>query len=174
MPKTKAQKATMISDLSQKVAAAEAIFVVAPKSVNPNEASALKMRLSAVGGEYHMVKNSIFVRALQSSDYVVAPGLEAGQNAVIFAGAQAPEAAKIVKKFIKDSDKAEFKVGYLQRKQISASDIVALADLPSREVMLAQVLGTMNAPISGFVQVLAGNLRNFVNVVDAYRKTKVT
>jgi large subunit ribosomal protein L10 len=77
-----------------------------------------------------------------------------------------------MKEFIKETEKAEFKEGYLEHKLISAEKVNDLADLPSRDVLLAQVLAQMNAPVSGFVNVLAGNVRNIVTVIDNIRDQK--
>jgi large subunit ribosomal protein L10 len=172
MPKTKSQKQQVVSDLAKKIEGNKSFFVVAPNGINPNESAKLKMKLSEVDGEYHLVKNSLFVLALEQLGFEVPASFKTSQNAVIFANDKAPEAAKILKEFIKDTEKAEFKEGFLEGKVMSAAQVGQLAELPSREVMLAQVLATMNAPVSGFVNVLAGNVRSIVTVIDAIRQAK--
>lgn len=174
MAKTKAQKQAMVSDLGGKIANAKAIFVVAPQAIDPNEAAELKIKLAEVGGEYHVIKNTLFKIALKEAGLEELETLNNGQNAAIFVDDQAPDAAKIMQKFIKDSEKAEFRAGYLEGKKLSAAQVSSLADLPSREQLIAQVIGTMNAPISGFVNVLAGNVRSIVNVIDAIKAQKET
>ncbi len=172
MPKTKLQKQAAVKEFSVKVNKAKAMFVVAPKAINPNEAADLKIKLAEVGGEYHLVKNSLFKKALEEVGLTTNDEFAVGQNAIIFVGDQSPEAAKILKKFAKDSEKVEFKGGYLEGKLISKDDVISLAELPSREVMLGQVLATMNAPVTGFVRVLAGNVRSIITLIDAYKNSK--
>lgn len=172
MAKTKAQKKGMVEELSKKIADAKAIFVIAPKAINPNEAAELKIKLAEIGGEYHVIKNTLFKIALKEAGLAELESLNNGQNAVIFIGENSPEAAKIMQKFIKDSEKAQFRQGFLDGKKLEGSQINALADLPSREQLIAQVIGTMNAPISGFVNVLAGNVRSVITVIDAIRAQK--
>jgi len=172
MPKTKVQKTAAVDALQIKVSDAEAMFVVAPKAINPNEASALKMSLSEVGAEFHVIKNSLFKLALEKNTLPFNSEYSTGQHAVVFTGKQSSEAAKIVSAFIKKSQKAEFVGGYLQGKAITAANVEELASLPSREIMLAKVLGTMQAPISGFVRVLGANISGFVNVVNAIKDQK--
>jgi large subunit ribosomal protein L10 len=172
MPKSKQQKTAMVTELAEKLKASQGVFVIAPKSVNPNEAAELKMQLDAIGGEYHVVKNSLFKLAAEQVGLEFSADFANGQNAIVLVGDRSPEAAKIMDEFIKDTEKAEFKGGYLESKQISAADVKSLAALPSREQLLAQVLATMNAPVSGFVRVLAGNIQGVVNVIDAYKRSK--
>lgn len=172
MAKTKAQKKGMVEELSKKIADAKAIFVIAPKAINPNEAAELKIKLAEIGGEYHVIKNTLFKIALKEAGLAELESLDNGQNAAIFIGENSPEAAKIMQKFIKDSEKAEFRQGFLEGKKLEGTQINALADLPSREQLIAQVIGTMNAPISGFVNVLAGNVRSIITVIDAIKSQK--
>jgi large subunit ribosomal protein L10 len=172
MPKTLQQKKEIVAEFVDRIKENESLFVVAPDRVDPNEAAELKIKLHEIGGNYNLVKNSLFTRALEEAGLDVPESFSSGQNAVIFAGENAPEAAKIMKEFIKETEKAEFKEGYLEHKLISAEKVNALAELPSREVLLAQVLAQMNAPVSGFVNVLAGNIRNIVTVIDNIRDQK--
>ncbi len=172
MPKTKSQKADAIAALHDKLQKAQGVFVVAPKSINPNEAAELKIKLAEVGGEYNLIKNTLFKKALEQLGFETDANFEVGQNAIVFVGDKTPEAAKILATFAKETEKAEFKGGYLETKKISAADVQALAELPSRDQLLANVLATMNAPISGFVNVLAANIRGIVTVIDAYKNTK--
>ena len=78
--------------------------------------------------------------------------------------------AKILSEFAKDHKALEIKAGILDGAVIGLDEVKALADLPSREVLLAKLIGSMQAPISGLVNVLHGTLRNFVYVVDAVRQ----
>jgi len=79
---------------------------------------------------------------------------------------------KIVCEFAKENKELKVKVGVLDGKVISADEIKALAALPPKEVLIAKMLGSMNAPISGFVNVLQGTIRNVVYALEAVRKQK--
>lgn len=172
MAKTRAEKEQVVADLAAQLEENPTLFVIAPQGMNPNEASELKIKLNELGGSFHLVKNSLFKLALEKAGFESNEALENGQNAVILAGDNTAEAAKIFKEFIKETNKAEFKDGYLNKQVISAEQVKVFADLPSREVLLAQVLATMNAPVTGFVNVLAGNVRQIVTVIDAIAKQK--
>ena len=77
--------------------------------------------------------------------------------------------AKIISDFIKETEKTEIKAGVLEGKVVDVAAVKALASLPSREVLLAKVLGSMNAPITGFVTALSGNIRNLLYVLNAIK-----
>ena len=72
----------------------------------------------------------------------------------------------------KENKELKVKVGVLDGKVIGADEIKALASLPPKEVLIAKMLGSMNAPISGFVNVLQGTIRNVVYALEAVRKQK--
>ena len=74
--------------------------------------------------------------------------------------------------FAKENKELKVKVGVLDGKVIGADEIKALASLPPKEVLIAKMLGSMNAPISGFVNVLQGTIRNVVYALEAVRKQK--
>ena len=80
--------------------------------------------------------------------------------------------AKLISEFIKDNRIMEIKGGLVEGKVIDADAVKALANLPPREVLIARLLGSMQSPITGFVNVLQGNIRNLVFGLDAVRQQK--
>ena len=80
--------------------------------------------------------------------------------------------AKLISEFIKDNRIMEIKGGLVEGKVIDADAVKALANLPPREVLIARLLGSMQSPITGFVNVLQGNIRNLVYALDAVRQQK--
>jgi large subunit ribosomal protein L10 len=171
MSKTKLDKKDMVDDYKAKLKGSKAVYIIEPTAVTPNEASELKKKLFDLDSTFNNVKNSLFKIAMEEEG--MESGLEiTGKNAVIFAGEKISEAAKALKEFIKDTEKIVIKGGFLNGEEIKKEQIEALADLPSREQLLGQVVGTMNAPISGFVNVLAGNVRGIVNVLNAIKEKK--
>jgi len=95
-----------------------------------------------------------------------------GPTLVAFAYGDPAAAAKVFHKFAKDNEALKIKDSLLGSKRISAGSVEALASLPSREVLLGKLLGTMNAPISSFVGVLAAVPRALVTVLAAVEKKK--
>ena len=132
----------------------------------------LRRAMRQAGIKYSVVKNTFIRIAAQEAGI---EGLESflEKNTAIASSPEDPVAvAKILTDFAKENKVMTIKAGVLDGKVISAEDIKALASLPSREVLLAKMLGSMMSPISGLANVLQGTIRNFVYVLDAVRKEK--
>ena len=132
----------------------------------------LRRAMRQAGVKYSVVKNNFVRIAAQEAGI---EGLESflEKNTAIASSPEDPVvAAKIITDFAKENKVMTIKAGILDGKVISAEDIKALASLPSREVLLAKMLGSMMSPISGLANVLQGTIRNFVYVLDAVRKEK--
>ena len=93
-----------------------------------------------------------------------------GPNGIAFGIEDAVAPAKISKEFAKDHKNLEIKAGVVDGKVIDLNGVIGLAELPPREVLIAQVLGGLNGPISGFANVLNANMRNLVYALDAIRE----
>ena len=132
----------------------------------------LRRAMRQAGVKYSVVKNNFVRIAAQEAGI---EGLDSflEKSTAIASSPEDPVAvAKILTDFAKENKVMTIKVGVLDGKVIGAEDIKALASLPSREVLLAKMLGSMMSPISGLANVLQGTIRNFVYVLDAVRKEK--
>lgn len=166
-------KIQVVNEISDRFQRAKSAVVTDYRGLNVAEVTRLRKQLRDAGIEFRVLKNTLTELAVQQVG-----GLEglkndlAGPTAIAFSYDDPVAAAKILTKFAKESKKLVIKAGILEGKVITAAGVTALADLPPREVLLAQVLAGFQGPISGFVNVMAGNLRNFVTVVDAIRKQR--
>ncbi len=132
----------------------------------------LRRAMRQAGVKYSVVKNN-FVRIAAQEAGIEGLEIFLEKNTAIAASPEDPVVvAKIITDFVKENKVMTIKAGILDGKVISAEDIKALASLPSREVLLAKMLGSMMSPISGLANVLQGTIRNFVYVLDAVRKEK--
>lgn len=142
------------------------------RGLNVAEVTELRNKLRDAGVEFKVLKNTLTQIA---ANEVGLEGLEpylAGPTAIAF-GVNDPVApAKILAEFAKVHKALEIKGGVLENKVIDFEGVKALADLPSREVLLAQVLGGMQTPMYGFAGSLQGVLRKFVYALDAVREKK--
>ncbi|MBN1915424.1 50S ribosomal protein L10 [Candidatus Dojkabacteria bacterium] len=173
MAKTKDEKKQSVAEYRDRLRLSKAVYLIEPKGITPNEATELKKALFNLNSQFNVVKNSLFKLALKDEGMDLDEDLLDGPNAAVFTSEQSlSEAAKIISKFIKDSEKGEIKGGILDGKFVSKDQVEALANLPSREQLLAQVVGTMYAPVSGFVNVLAGNIRSILYVLNAVKEQK--
>ncbi|HEY1172724.1 MAG TPA: 50S ribosomal protein L10 [Verrucomicrobiae bacterium] len=106
----------------------------------------LRKRLQNAGAEVHVVKNSIFRIAAKEAGVAELNGSLAGQIAVVTGQKDVSAAAKVVKSFQAEFDKPKLKFGYLNNQRLEAKDVVALADLPSLDVLRGKLLGVLQAP----------------------------
>jgi len=173
LPTTKAQKAAMLSEIKDKMANSQVTILADFRGIPVSKITDLRARLRKAGSEMKVAKNTIVGIAAKE---VGVEGLEEylkGPTVFTF-GIEDPVApAKILSDFAKEIKQGlDIKAGILEGKVIDANGVKALADLPSREVLLAKVLGGMQAPLYGFAGVLAANLRNLVYVLDQVRQQK--
>jgi large subunit ribosomal protein L10 len=171
MPKSKAEKESIVMEIKEKFETSKVAVLTDYRGLNVAEATKLRRRLREAGCEFKIAKNTLTNLA---ANRVGLEGLEPyleGQVAIAF-GADPVMPAKILSEFIREIKKMEIKAGVLDGKVIDAKGVKALADLPPREVLLAMVLGGMQAPLYGFASVLQGTLRSFVYTLEAVRKMR--
>jgi large subunit ribosomal protein L10 len=128
----------------------------------------LRNRLGGVNAELRVVKNTLLRRALKDSNL---PDLESflhGQSAVVMGEADVSAAAKILKNFTAEFQKPKLKVGILDKAILEVADILALADLPSKEVLQAKLLGLLMAPASTLVRLINTPASQVAQVLKAY------
>ena len=174
MPKTREQKKEILSDLADKIKKAKSVVFAKFDKLGVKESEDLKKELRAEKSEYYVSKKTLLNLAFKE---LKLEGFDArkfkGQVAAIFGFGDEVAPAKIVGKFAKEhEEKIEFSGGILENKFLSAAEVAELAGLPSKNELYAKVVGSLNAPISGFVNVLAGNLRNLVYVLKAIEGKK--
>ena len=172
MAKTKAQKTELVEQYKQQLQNSKTIYVVQPKALTPNEATRLKKELSALNSTFNVVKNSLFQVALKEAGLPELDVLNAGEHAVLFSGDEVSEVAKVLAKFAKETNKLEISAGLLNGEAISGQQIKDLAELPSKEGLLTQVLFVMNAPLRNLLSVMNGTMRDFVNVLNNLKEQK--
>ncbi|MDP2709544.1 MAG: 50S ribosomal protein L10 [bacterium] len=176
MPKSKEQKRTILKELAEKIAKAKSVVFTKYSGLTVKENEVLRNKLREQDNEYYVAKKTLMDLAFKDEKI---EGLEAkkfdGQVAAVFGYKDEVAPAKIIEQFKKDKDKEgkiEFLGGILENKYIDAAAVSALAILPSKQELYAKVLGSINAPVSGLVNALAGNMRNLVYALNAVKNKK--
>jgi large subunit ribosomal protein L10 len=146
--------------------------VVKPIGVNPNESVKIKKELFGADSAYNVVKNSLFKIALKNKGLPGGEFFTSGEYAVAFTNDKISEAAKVIAKFVKDTEKMEIIGGVLDGAVIDASQVKNLSELPSKEVLLGQLLSVINGPLRGLVTVLNGNVRQLTYALNAIKEAK--
>lgn len=161
-----------VKELEDKLSRAEGAILTDYRGLDVKSIMELRRKLREAGIEYKVVKNTLALLAAKS---VGIEGLEkilVGPVAIAFGYRDPAEAAKLVFDFAKAHAELGVKGGILNKKAIDDKGVKALASLPSREVLLGQVLSAMQGPLSGLVNVLSGTIRNLAYALDAVRRQK--
>lgn len=146
-------KEIVVEDLQAKLNASPFLFVADYTGLKVTQFAELRNRLWTAGARCHVVKNTFLRRAAKNVGLPELAELK-GQTAIIVGDKDVAAAAKVLKNFTAEFKKPEVKTGVVDRIVVSTAQIAAIADLPSREVLLATLLGTLNAPASQLVRVL--------------------
>jgi large subunit ribosomal protein L10 len=169
---TKDQKKNIVKDLTEKIKTGKVMIFSDFTGTTVGGMKELRDELRKAGATYKVTKKKLIDLAFKDAGIEAdSIGLE-GQIGLAIGQEDEVSAAKVLGQFSKKNKNFKILRGVLDKKIISDKEVIALAILPSREELLAKFVGTINAPVSGFVNVLAGNLRNLVGVLKAIAETK--
>jgi large subunit ribosomal protein L10 len=167
------EKDQFIGELQQKLQGASAVYLTDFTGLNVKQMTQFRARLRKQGVEYVVVKNTLAQRAIQGLDLPDVASFFSGPTGVVIGREDAVAAAKAITDFAREfGDKPAVKVGIVERREVNPDQVKKLAELPPREVLLAQIAGGLQAPMArlagGMSQLLAG----FARAVDALRQQK--
>ena len=166
------EKAGKVAELKDLLTSSKGVVLVDYCGLTVAEDTELRSKMREAGVKYMVAKNTFIRIAAQEAGI---EGLDAyleHNTAVAFSAEDPVAPAKILNDFSKDHKALEIKAGVLDGKVIGLDEVKAVAELPSREELLAKLVGSMQAPISGLVNVLQGTIRNFVYTLEAARQKK--
>ena len=142
----RAEKKLLTGEYVARLNASPFFIVVGYQGLKVAHLSELRKRLTQAGAEIHVVKNTVFSVAAKEAGIGDLNGSLAGQMAVVTGKKDISAAAKALKNFAAEFDKLKIKFGYLNNQRLEEASIIALADLPSLDVLRAKMLGLLNAP----------------------------
>jgi large subunit ribosomal protein L10 len=161
------EKSSIVADLKEKLSASPFIIVADYQKMNVNHFADLRTRLAANGAEVHVVKNSFLRRAISDSGLPDVAEQLTGQTAVVTGDKDAAPVAKILKSFAGEFKVAAVKIGIVDKAVLSTQQINQLADLPPRDVLLAQLLGLLMSPATKLVRLLNEPASAFARLLNA-------
>lgn len=168
MPSAKVleQKQQIVSDLTEKLQTAVAGVLVDHRGLTVEEDTALRRELREAGVEYSVVKNTLTRFAAKNVGFDELDPILNGPTALALSFSDVVAPAKVLCGFAKKNEKLEIKSGFMDGKVISLDEIKALADTPSKEVLIAKIMGSLNAPVSKLVRTLQALVDNGVEPAD--------
>jgi len=167
----KEQKKQLVKDLTEKIKSAKAVVFTDFRGLKVKDLSVLKKELRKADAGFKVAKKTLMKIAFKDAGVKFDAAKLEGQIAISTSPDEVT-AAKIIDLFSKKNANIKILGGFVGDKEMTAEEVKTLAKLPGREEMLARLVGTINAPISGFVNVLAGNLRGLVQVLKAVADSK--
>ena len=163
----RAEKQNLTKEYLARLNASPFFIVVDYKGLKVGPITDLRKRLNKAGSEVHVVKNSVFRLAAKEAGVAELNGSLTGQLAVITGKKDVSSAAKVVKNFNAEFDKLKIKFGYLNNQRLESADLLALADLPSIEVLRSKLLGLLKAPSTKLVVLLNTPASQLARVLQA-------
>ncbi|MEK7096666.1 MAG: 50S ribosomal protein L10 [Patescibacteria group bacterium] len=171
MAKTRTQKEEQIAKLESQIETMKSAVFVDYKGLKVKETEELRKKLAQENVDFNVTKNTLAKKALSEKGIEITPEIFEKPVAIAFAKDDEVTGPKGVNTFAKDHESLEILGGILEGKFIDATMVKKLALLPSREQLYAKVVGSIASPLSGMVNVLSGNLRGLVNVLNSYKET---
>lgn len=172
LKKNQLAKVEIVEGIREKFTSAQSAVLIDYRGLTVEEDTEFRRQFRAAGVEYKVLKNTMITRAVEGMDLEGIGEHLKGPTAVAFGVADAVAPAKIVNDYIKKTKKMSIKCGVVDGRMVDVAGVQALADLPPREVLLAKMLGSMNAPVTGLVTVLGATLRSLLYAVNAVKEQK--
>lgn len=166
------EKASIVQDLSEKFGKAKIAIVSDYKGLTVSEFEELRIALKKCDSEVKVAKNTLLRRATEGTDFATMSDHFKGTTAITLSYDDPVGPAKVLVNFAKDHNELEIRSAVLEGKELSRDDLTALSKLPSKEVMLAQLLSTMQAVPTGFVRVLNAIPQKLVYALQAVQDQK--
>lgn len=167
------KKQQIVAELSEKLSGSVAGVLVEYKGITVEADTKLRKELRTAGIEYRVVKNTLLGRAAEKAGLVGLDDVLHGTTAIAISSDHT-SAAKILNTYIEKSRSKTFKIksGYVEGKVVSVPQVIELANMPPKEVLIARVLGGLNAPIAGLAGVCSGLQRGLVVALNAIAEQK--
>ena len=166
------KKQKIAEDLHERFSKSVVVVVTDYKGLDVSSMNDLRRKLREEDIEFQVAKNTLLMRAAKDTEVALIEDYFKGPSAVALSYKDPVAPAKILAQFAKDNQKLEIKGGVLKNKVLDVDAIMALAKLPSREVLLGQLLSVLNEVPTSFVRTIAEIPRSLLNVLTAIRDQK--
>jgi large subunit ribosomal protein L10 len=164
---TREKKETLVTGYVEKLRRSQAVIVTEYRGLTTKQLEALRRELRGCESELVISKNTLMARALREVGLPAPESLLSGPAAVAFCFSEVAAPTKALTKFAKDSKVLVLRGGIMGQSVFDEAGVQALTELPGKDQLRAQVVGALQAPIAGLVNVLAGPVRGFMTVLNA-------
>ena len=165
---SKQRKDELVAQYIEQLGQSEGIILIDYRGLSVNDTDGIRHAMRSIGGKFQVVKNRLMLLALQEAKMSLPAEWLLDPTAIGFCYDEVPPVAKVFIDAAKDMGTLRIKGGMIGPSVIEAGQVRVIANLPSKEVLLGQVLGTINAPASQVVGVVASGIRQILNVLQAH------
>ena len=172
MALSRSKKEELLAEYEEGVAAAPHAFLLGYQGISVPKVTELRQKIRESGGSYVVVKNRLVLRAVEGKALGELSDQFSGATAVVYSDTEPVALAKVLSDFRKEAPYLEFKGGLLNGQPVAGDQIQEIANLPSREELIAKLVFLLQSPITRFVRSLAAIPRDFVVVLEQVRQQK--
>ena len=172
MPLTRSQKEARVEELKKQFTSKSTVLVGDFTGMDVATATEMRRKMREASVEYRVVKNSLAKLAMEEAGFGALTEHMTGPNGFVMTDGDAAVAAKIMVEFEKTKKTPQIRVGIIDAAIVTAADVRRIAELPSREVLLAQIAAGFQAPVAGLARLLNELTRTLVATLDAVAKQK--
>lgn len=166
------EKVQIVEDMTAQFKEAGSVFVADFAGLKVSDMTDLRQQLRQAGVKFRVVKNTLLRRAADDAGLSELIPYFKGPTAVALASDDPIPVAKVLHEFAVRLERPKVRAFLVERKYYGPEDLRALASLPSREIILSQLVSAVEGPIVGFIQTLEGVIRDFVGTIDALAKQR--
>lgn len=161
------EKIQQVAEITEKLQNMAGVWFIDARGLTVKDTQELRRNIRKAGGSMHVYKNKLARIALKGLDLPECADVLAGPTAFVFCDDDIAAPAKAVKDFMKEHEALEMKGGVVDGAQVSVEDALKIAELPTKDQLIAMLLSTMQAPITGLARVCNGPIESFARVVKA-------
>ncbi len=166
------KKEEKVAQLKERFLDSKGMILVDFKGIDVAEITELRSRIREVGGVMEVVKNTLALRAAEPLGCQELQDHFKGPTAVVSTEGDSVALAKVISEFAKENENLGIKAGLIEGSFCTPQDLTKISTLPPREVLMAQLLGTLQGPTAGLVRVLSGVMSGLVTVLNAIKEQK--
>ena len=160
-------KKQQVAEITEAFQEASACWFVDACGLTVKESRELRNAVREAGGHMHVYKNTLAAIALRNLGYPELPNILAGPTAFVFTGADVAAPAKAIKEFMDDHENLQLKGGLLDGAEVSVEEALKIAELPSKEQLMAMLASAIQAPITGLARVVNAPIESLARAIKA-------
>lgn len=168
----RSEKQQVVDQLNRTFAESQGVLLVSFTGVNVPDATELRRKITKLGSSYQVIKNRLALRAAGDTPLDALKESFTGPTAIAYTTGDPVALAKVLKDFSKDHPGVAFKGGVLGKEQLTAEQVLALAEMPSREELISKLLFLLQAPLRNLAAALQAPLRDLGSVLKQLEKVK--